>query len=58
MPEEVLRMLLPCTCDNPAAQVVDAGYGQVALHNHIVNRFMKMDHEPWAFESKSPRPLG
>ena len=37
---------------------MDAGYGQVALHNHISNRFMKMDHEPWAFESKSPRRVG
>ncbi|CAE7423107.1 unnamed protein product, partial [Symbiodinium sp. CCMP2456] len=23
-------------------RVVDAGYGQVALHNHVSNRFMKM----------------
>ena len=35
---------------------MDAGYGQVALHNHVSNRFMKMgDHEPSACGGKGIR---
>eukprot|EP00439_Symbiodinium_sp_Y106_P046750 s1930_g5.t6 len=40
----------------PGTTVVDAGYGQVALHNHASNRFMKMgDHEPSACGGKGIR---
>ncbi|OLQ02935.1 hypothetical protein AK812_SmicGene14167 [Symbiodinium microadriaticum] len=33
---------MPASWDWELLRVVDAGYGQVALHNHVSNRFMKM----------------